>query len=121
MDETFDPIDGVYPFDSRPKGDGWTCIAQDIYSKTWIRPREDGRGFDQCVMERVGPVLDANERLRNDSDGKRFGDGQIVASIPLAKYYRDILPMKQAGDTTGIKRYLNDPDNRKLRTFRGNI
>lgn len=115
-----DPIAGLYPFDSRPPGDGWEILAEDVYSRVWIRTLPEG-GVQICTYERVGPVLDRNRELRSEQDGGRWGDGKIVASIPLDKYFRDIAPARNNGDEKWIRKYLNDADNAYLRTKRGRI
>lgn len=115
-----DPFEGAYLFDSRPPGDGWEILTEDIYSRVWIRVLPEG-GFQTCTFERVGPVLERNYELQKETDGKSWGDGQIVASIPLDKYFRDIVPARNNGDEKWIRKYLNDPDNSLLRTKRGRL
>lgn len=102
-----------------PDGDGWNLIAGDEYRRVWLRELEPGV-WQQCITLNTDPLFEANQALRNDNTG-RWGDGQIVASIPLALYYRDIVPAKQNGDEAWIRKYLNDRDNRKLRTREGTI
>ncbi len=110
----------IYDFLAPPDGDDWELLSDDVYARVWLRTLPDGR-IQTCTVERVDPLIEANERLRNESNGQRFGDGKVVASIPLDKYFRDIVPARKAGDEKWIKKYLNDHDNQKLRTFRGNI
>lgn len=100
-------------------GKGFLLVNQPDY-RLWICETEPGV-YQTCAEELVDPILEANARLRAANAGKRWGDGQIVASIPLDKYYQEIVPLKKAGDQAGIKRWLNDPDNHKLRTFEGKI
>lgn len=74
-----------------------------------------------CTQMLVDPILEANQRSYNESAGKRWGDGQIVASIPENIYWEKFAPAKKAGDDQYIKRLLNDSDLRKLRTFEGKV
>ena len=69
----------------------------------------------------VDQLVEENKASYNESDGKRWGDGKVVASIDLPTYYNKIVPAKNAGDDRWIKRFLNDADNRGYRTFKGNI
>ncbi len=69
----------------------------------------------------VEPLIEANKEAFNDSEGKRWGDGKVIASIDLETYFNKIVPAKQAGDDAYIKRFLNDSDNRAYRTFKGHI
>lgn len=67
-------------------------------------------------------LVEANESQFNDSLNKRYGDIQKVASIPPNMLFQD--GWRQAymeNDEAWINRKLNDPDYRKLRTFRGTL
>ena len=76
-----------------------------------------------CEQSEIDPILEENQRRRNASQGNRWGDGQVVASIPNALLYGDSYYAKAraAQDTKAMKKFLNDPDNRKLRTFDGTL
>ena len=74
-----------------------------------------------CVQQRVDQIVEDNKEALNNSAGKRFGDGRVVASIPLDIYYNKLVPAKKNGDDAYIKRFLNDSDNRAFRRFGGNI
>jgi hypothetical protein len=69
----------------------------------------------------VEELVEQNRAAFNDSTDKRWGDGRVVASIDLPTYWDKIVPAKQNGDDAYIKRFLNDPDNRAYRTFKGKI
>jgi hypothetical protein len=69
----------------------------------------------------VEELVEQNRAAFSDSANKRWGDGKVVASIDLPTYFDKIVPAKQNGDDAYIKRFLNDPDNRAYRTFKGNI
>lgn len=86
----------------------------------WYCEDSDGN-IETCVQTLVQPVLDANRRAYNESYGKRWGDGQIVASIPLPLYFGNLGEALKNGDQAYVKRYLNDSDNVKLRTWRGKL
>lgn len=81
---------------------------------------EDGQIIfrDTTVVEEL---VENNIAEFNDSEGKRWGDGKVVASIDLPTYFNKIVPAKQNGDDAYIRRWLNDSDNRKYRTFKGTI
>lgn len=81
----------------------------------------DGLPVATCVTECPTPILEDNQRDRADSAGKRWGDGAVVARIPLGLYFEKLGPAKQAGDDRYIKRILNDGDYSKWRTKDGRI
>ena len=69
----------------------------------------------------LGTMLEDNRRLLDDSDGKRFGeDGRIVGRIPMNVLYQNADRLRD-GDKDWMKWFLNDPENRMYRTFRGRI
>lgn len=86
----------------------------------WFLELDDGN-IATATQELVSPILDNNQEVLNNSAGQRWGDGKVVASIPLDYYFDKIAPAKRAGDDAYIKRFLNDSDNRKFRTFGGRI
>ncbi|MEV5407199.1 hypothetical protein AB0L20_32315, partial [Streptomyces albidoflavus] len=62
----------------------------------------------------------AEDRLANA--GKRWGEGQVIGTIPDSiAHSTGYMQAKQNGDVQWIKRFWNDSDNRKLRTFEGKI
>lgn len=101
-------------------GEG-VLIVDRADKRTWVRCDEAGNPVEECTLHYVDPLLEANRVAYNDSFGKRWGDGQVAASIPLDLYFRKIVPMKKAGDDAAIKRWLNDSDNRAFRTFKGHL
>lgn len=65
-----------------------------------------------------------NQQEYNDSHGKRFGDGKVVARIPLNVLYgaqSGIVQKIKEGDDDHLKWWLNSEDARPYRTFRGNM
>lgn len=82
---------------------------------------EDGKQVFR-IDTPVNSILDANQEHYNNSDGKRFGDWQRVASVPLnLAYSNGFTDAVQQDDKAWLSRFLNDGDNRKFRTFKGNI
>jgi hypothetical protein len=69
----------------------------------------------------VQSLVDDNAALLNASQGRRFGEGQRVASIPLNLFYDQLHEAQMQGDENYISRWLNDGDNRAFRTFEGTI
>lgn len=79
---------------------------------------------DRIVM-RTDTPLDAlfaqNAEDRAEAAGKRWGDGRRVASIPLDVYYKHLAKASRDGDQPYIRKFLNDSDNAKFRTFSGRL
>lgn len=66
-------------------------------------------------------IIAENQQMLNDSYGKRFGEMPLVARIPLNEFYAHFPERLQDGDRDFIKWYLNNPDKKMFRTFRGTI
>jgi len=77
--------------------------------------------FIYCTQQLAQPILDSNQEAMNNNLGKRWGDGKVIASIPLPLYFEKIVPARQAGDEAYIRRFLNDIDYRKFRRFGGDV
>jgi hypothetical protein len=81
---------------------------------------EDGKIYFN-TRTNVESLIESNKAAFNDSQDKRFGDGKVIASIDPATYFNKLVPARLAGDDAWLKRWLNDPDNRAYRTFRGRV
>jgi hypothetical protein len=95
-------------------------MVDDPWHRVWVWFDERGV-MHKCDQTLIDPLLEDIDRRRKAVAGKRWGEGQVVASFPLDMYYRDIVPAKQNGDIEFIKRRINDPDYSKLRIKEGRI
>lgn len=66
-------------------------------------------------------LAESNRQQFNDSHGKRFGDGKIVARVPLNKFYAELAAKIREGDKDHAKWWLNSDEARPFRTFRGRL
>lgn len=112
----------------------WQLLSHDQATgvSKWIMPDPDGptyEGFPTRWLTRtttptanVEAMVERNKRLYNDSEGKKWGEGQVAYSIPLDEFFRSgFAEASMNQDRTWCKRFLNDPDNRAFRTFKGNL
>lgn len=89
-------------------------------TRWWIQIDEKHAAI--CTQTPVDGLFDRNRELYANSLSKRWGDGQVAASIPLDVYYASgYAEADKNGDDKWKKRFLNDPDNRKFRTFKGRV
>jgi hypothetical protein len=86
----------------------------------WVRYEPDGSTTIRTDTP-VQHILDANTEDLNNSTGQRWGDGKRVASVPMDVYERYLMEARKQGDKAFVKRFLNDSDNAKFRTFGGRI
>ena len=78
------------------------------------------------TVQDVGPLIEANKRDLNNVDNRRFGDGKLVARIPIVI----MLQLVQQGildpkftvlDEKRFSAWLNSSENCWFRTWPGNV
>lgn len=84
----------------------------------WI-DRENGTYFKKTENLVDAELLEQNRQDFEESQTQRFGDGKVIARIPLNVFYRDLAPRQD--DRDFVKWWLNHGDNRPYRTFRGKV
>lgn len=100
----------------------WTLVSDDPV--LGVRRYEDDLGDYTIVKTEFyarDEFFERNKQLRNESDGKRFGTMQRVASIPLHVWARVLAPAQKQGDDKYIRKWLNNSDNEAVRTFKGRV
>lgn len=73
----------------------------------------------ECLVD--DDILEMNKQCMIENQNARWGDGQIVASIPLNVFYAELGQAVKDGDQGYIKKWLNDSDKRMYRNFPGRI
>lgn len=107
--------------DPRNSG-GWVLVDDTPDFRRYELELEDGTVIRRTEHKKTEAMLALNQRQHNDSLGQRFGDGKVVGRVPLNLFYASgLAEASRQGDTTWIKRFWNDPDNAKFRTFRGKV
>ena len=113
------------PDPSRIPADQWEYegISQDGLRRHYVHwvDKANGVGFRKTENLLEDELLARNRELLNASHGQRFGDGKVVASIPLNIFYRDFAKRLKEGDADFVKWWLNSDQNRPYRTFRGRV
>lgn len=108
-------------FYTDPFGGDGVLITDAPDRRVWVRHDEATGLWEQCVVQPVTDILDANQELYNAA-GTRWGDMALVASIPNALYWHgDFAKARAAQDDKWLKRFLNSSENLKLRTRPGNV
>lgn len=64
-------------------------------------------------------LVEQNRNLLNDSAHKRWGDGKVVARVPLNVFYKDF--KGRHNDPEFTEWWTNNSENRLWRTFKGNV
>ena len=103
------------PYEVDPEG----LWRKDRY---WIeKPRQEFGGvwIERKVFLAEDELISQNVEAFNDSKTQRFGDGKVVARVPLNTFYRDFQKSLQEGDHDFTKWWLNRDENQPWRCFRG--
>ena len=102
---------------------GFSLLGHDAETgdTVWMRENEDGT-FTIRHDQNVEALLKQNVEFEKESHGKRFGDWNRFASVPDNIMISSGLDeAHKQGDKAFIKRFFNDPDNKKFRTSRGRV
>lgn len=95
-----------------------------IIGTRYVWKRWDGEKLTVRTDYPVDHILEANKAAMNESAGARFGEMTKVASIPVGLLYNEKLGLNEAfkqQDLAYLKKFLNDSDNRALRTREGHL
>lgn len=101
----------------------WYLISDepDLGLRRWGLDLDNERSIIRTEYYVADAFMDANAEQLKASEGVKFGNGQVVASVPMHIWARQIAPRQRDGNISSIKRWLNDPDNLCFRTFRGKV
>lgn len=86
----------------------------------WI-DRENGTYVRKTVNLIEPDLIKQNQDELFESQNKRFGDWTKAASVPLNVFYQELAPRLKEGDKDFTKWFLNHPDKKMWRTFRGKV
>ena len=108
------------------RGGDWRVFTAHPDTAIYTLMQDVGDAFVVCTVQLdTEPLFDMNRELEINSQGKRFGDGQRMASVPLHLAYTKeggyIMQRLDDGDRKGVRKFLNDSENYKFRTFRGKL
>ncbi len=101
----------------------WHSILSDpITLRRSLLTVEDDDTLKIYEEQDIEPVLDMNQRLRNNTDERHGwkGDMHRVASIPLV-VYDELLRTGKTKDKDYMKKWLNAPENQVFRTRSGRV
>jgi hypothetical protein len=100
----------------------WLLMETDPDSKrsVWVT-HQDGQFVFRIDMP-LDDIFDANHEAEAETMGRRFGDYNRIASVPLSLAYSSGLSEAvDQQDGTWMSRFFNNSDNKKWRTSRGKI
>jgi hypothetical protein len=102
----------------------WSLFDDDreIGRKVWLGFDEKGQLRAAHVEQDVDQIIEENKTLMDLSMGRKFGDYNLVASVPLTFFEQKGLDQAiDAGDRKYLSKVLNDSDHAGFRTSRGKV
>ena len=102
-------------------GGTWELFEQTPGFRRWKMELEPGKWIIKTEHLHDEDLIKHNKFLLDESQTKRFGDGQVVGRIPLNKFYAELGQKIKEGDRDHMKWWLNRDENKIFRTFRGHI
>lgn len=94
----------------------------EIGRTVWLVFDDKGNMKGAHVEQEVDPILEANKMYADMTAGRRFGDYNRIASVPLTFLEKTGLDQAiDAGDRQYISKVLNDSDYSGFRTSRGRV
>lgn len=108
------------------KSGDWKVFAADPDIARYVLSSDFGDAIAFVTVQLFNKeTLDMNVSEEAESTGKRFGDGKVVARIPLNMLdldeVKNVSRALDEGDRKPLRRMLNDPDYKKFRCFRGRL
>lgn len=92
--------------------------------RRWIAHLEGNQYVMKTEYLADAQLVEENKYLFDESQGQRFGEGQVVGRIPLNVLYssqHQIMEKLREGDRDHLKWWLNSEHARPYRSFRGKI
>lgn len=94
----------------------------EIGRTVWLVFDDKGKLRGAHVEQEVDGIIDANREAEKETHGRRLGDYQKIASVPLTFMEKTGLDQAiDAGDRRYLSKVLNDADHSGFRTSRGKV
>ncbi len=98
----------------------WVLIFDSPWSRYWEMELSDGAIVGRTEWKNTEALIADNQEALKSSDGMRWGDGRIVASVPMNEYFSTgYAEANKQQDMKWINRFLNDRP--QYRRFKGDI
>jgi hypothetical protein len=101
----------------------WQLLRDDPVTGTrkWIMAIDEDNFVVKTETYLHSIIAEDNAKMLAANEGKRWGDGQVFARVPLDIKLRELKEPTEQEDHKWLSRWYNDPDNRQWRTFPGKV
>lgn len=107
-------------WDPRNPPAGWKLFSANELFRVYEHDNGDGTVVHCKQWLNSGDMIDAITEQRNNNLGKRWGDGQVAARVPLNVYYSSgYAEASKQRDMKWMRKFLRD--NPVFKTFDGDL
>lgn len=99
----------------------WRLLEIDPITQKQVWMLDEGSKIRIRTVAPVDNMLDMNAEAAANSLNTRWGDGKVVARLPMHVWQRQLAPAINEGDEKYVRRWLNDSDHAKFRTRAGKV
>ena len=100
---------------------GWVMVGDNEWFRHWECDLGD-KIVRRTENKNVDAMLANNAKTLSETAGERWGDVREIGEVPMNIYWQSgLAEANKQKDVRFIKRFWNDPDNRKFRKFKGTI
>jgi hypothetical protein len=100
----------------------WQLVSDDGYgTRRWIMAIDENTMIQKTETYIPSLLAEENAKLLAANEGKRWGDGQVFARVPLHIKMKELAEPTRQHDEKWLKKWYNDPDNRQWRIFPGKV
>jgi len=102
----------------------WELLEVTPHYRRWIAPLDGTRYVMKTEYLADEALIAQNQQDLHDSQTKRFGDGKVIARVPLNVLFdrtTQIMEKLREGDRDHLKWFLNSEAARPYRCFRGKV
>lgn len=102
-------------------GGNWELYENTPEYRRWRMEIEPGKFIVRTDFLAHDDLIQTNQDSFNGSIGKRWGDGQVAARIPMNVFFQKLAPHIKSGDKEHLKWFLNRDEAKPWRTFKGHV
>jgi hypothetical protein len=101
----------------------WQLLRDDPVAgiRKWIMALDEDNMVVRTEWYLPDQFAAENARLLAENEGKKWGDGQVYARVPMHIKMGELLEPTQQEDKKWLSRFYNDPDNKWMRIFPGRV
>jgi hypothetical protein len=101
----------------------WQLVSDDPETGTrkWLMAIDENNFVLKTESYIPSLLAEENAKLLAANEGKKWGDGQVFARVPLDIKMKELAEPTRQQDEKWLKKWYNDPDNRQWRIFPGKV